>query len=647
MNWNIAPECVSTIVLCIIWVYSRKGNPIPTLKNRVFQACFLVTFCAMTSNILSTYLIFTLQPITLIPAWVVTMFYFTMTPMMGMVYFFYALANIFENERQCARLFLITSIPGAIYILLVLINPFTKDLFELTLAHGYRQGPFIMTTYLIFYLYCLGCVLLVLIKGKLVQPAIRAILFTFPIIAAGVIIIQMCVPNIILSGSAATSALLMIYLFLQNKQISIDHLTRLPNRQEFLAMLELKTKRDIPFAIVVLSLRDFKLINDTHGQHKGDALLVAVSDYLKREFALREGQLYRYSGDEFAILPHDTKAETIRHLVDAISLRMAQPWQVKDCTCMLSGVMGVVSYPESAQQVEGLINGIESAVTIAKADPTLHGLCYCNAGILEKAKRRQTILAILKDCLAQDGFQVQYQPIYRVDQKAFTMAEALLRIPDTPLGQLFPNEFIPIAEESGLIIDITYWMLERVCADMKRLLEDGFYLDGISVNFSTLQFSQIDLVPRIVEIVTRYHVPFSKLKIEITESTLADNVEAIRDFAHQMQDKGIRIGLDDFGTGYSNLTSVVNMPIDTVKLDKSLVWSAMKNQRFAVCVQNITNAFCELGMIALAEGVETAEQSQFVIGCGCSLIQGFYYAKPLPLSGFQEHLRRSGDEKPA
>lgn len=640
MEWNIAAECISTVVLCILWIYSRKGNPIPSLKNKLFQLCFLVTFCAMVSNILSTILIYTLNPYTLLLTWILNTFYFIATPLMGTVYFFYSLANVYEGNPKISKYFLITSLPSIVYGVMVLLNPLTRNIFNITLEHGYTQEKLIMTTYYVFYFYCIACVVLIILQGKRVSTAIKVILFTYPLIAVIVILIQMMYPNIILSGSAATCAILLIYLYLQNKQLSIDHLTNIPNRQEFLKMLEIALKKEANFTLLVLSLREFKSVNDHYGQHIGDALLKAVSDFLRKGMLLREGILYRYSGDEFAILIKPRDQRSVEELVDQIQARMTLPWEVKGCTCLLSAGIGVVQYPQVAKDMEGLTNGIECAVSIAKRGGEQQYVCYCTPAILEQANRRQKIVEILKKSIREDCFILHYQPILNVETKRFCKAEALLRLYDEELGNISPGEFIPIAEESGMIVEITYVVLDKVCRFIRHLMDHDLDFDGISVNFSAFQFQQPDLMERMTEIINAYGIPFSKVRVEITESVLAQSVSVITDYMNRMHELGIRIGLDDFGTGYSNLTAVLDLPIDTVKLDKSLVWASMKNNRFSIVVQNFTRAFRELEISVLAEGVENVEQSRFVIDCGCGFIQGFFYAKPMPEDEVESYLRQ-------
>ena len=402
MHWNLAAECISLVFLYIIWSYSRRGNPLPSLKNRTFQACFLTTFCAMLSNILSTVMLnwsaYVPTPLT----WVVTTVYFIGTPLMGMTYYFYTIATLYERRDGGPRVMAWSSLPGIAYLLLVLVNPVSHWLFTIDSQGVYTQGPLIAVTYIIFYIYCFGALLMSILYRKWLEPAIRRILTAFPVVAAFVIVVQQVFPDVILSGSAATSALLLIYLYIQNKQISIDYLTSLPNRQEFLKMIDLKIRKgaDASFTVVVLSLCDFKQINDAYGQHSGDAMLRAIAAYLHTVADSRF--LYRFGGDEFAVLVENGKdgRESIEDLIGRLEERMASPWKAgKELDCILRYAIGVVRYPDSADSVEGLVGGIEYAVSRAKAGRTqadFPTVCYCGQEMLGEIRRRAQVADILR-----------------------------------------------------------------------------------------------------------------------------------------------------------------------------------------------------------------------------------------------------------
>lgn len=629
MNWNIAAESISLVILGIICVYARKGSHLPSLKNRIFHGCLVITFSAILTNILSTVMIYHYETVPAWMTWIVTTIYYILTPLMGLAYFLYTVSVIYPDSPQLKKVMWSGCLPGLLYMLLVLGNPFTKLLFDLNQSAGYTRGDWVFLTYLIFYAYCLASIILTLLNRNKMEAEIFRILAAFPILAVLVIIVQQLYPEVILSGSAATCALLIIYLHLQNKQISVDYLTNVPNHQELLDMLDLMVRKtpQKEFALLVVSLRDFRQVNNTCGQQRGDAFLKSVCHFLCGVSSSEN--VYRFSGDEFAILFTDVNQERMERCVRSIQKRMAEPWQAGDYTIHLSAVMGIIHHTDQAESLEQIVNAIEYAVAQAKSGK--YGqICYCDQAMLDKLDRKQKIIRILKEQIQKQDFEMYYQPIYDVETGIFDYAESLMRIPHSEIGPIYPNEFIPVAEETGLIIDITYIILDKVCKFINRLLEKGIPIQAIHVNFSAVQFARPDLAERVLSIIHQNHTPLSAVKIEFTESTLAESTQVVTEFVLKMDQYGIKMGLDDFGTGYSNISTVINIPFETVKLDKSLVWISIDNAAPALAVKNLTSTFKQLGMKVVAEGIETEEQRKLVVDFGVDQIQGFFYAKPMP-----------------
>lgn len=643
LDWNIAPECIAAVILSIIWLYSRRGSWLPTLRNKIFQCCFLVTFLAITTNILSTVMIayYSIFPIWLI--WLITTVYFIFTPLMGVVYCLYAAAVIYQNKERLIRFIKISLIPTLFYILLVLTNPLTKKLFDLNRQSGYSQGSWIASTYILFYAYCLWALVIAFLERNKVEKNVFNILSAFPIIASIVILAQQIFPTIILTGSAATSALLIIYLYLQNKQISMDYLTNVPNQLELSNMLEflLTEYPKQHFTLLVISLRDFTQINSAFTHQVGDAFLKAMAHYLSS--LVGQQHVYRFKGDEFAILVCQPK-EVVDAILKQIQERMQKRWIVKEHEAILAYVIGAVDYPESTTVIENLISSVEYAVTVAKKNYNGY-VCYCDQPMFEMIQRKREIVKILKDKIANQDFEMYYQPIFSVVTQKFEYAESLVRVTKSPLGPIYPSEFIPIAEETGLIIDMTYMILDKVCHFAHRLLVEGVEIRCIHVNFSAVQFRQPDLAQKVCEIISKNNIPFSVIKIEFTESTLAESMDMIHDFANDMEKMGILMGLDDFGVGYSNISTVIQIPFSTIKLDKSLIWAATEQEKSAITVKNLIRTFKDLDLTVLAEGVEDDIQNEFVIRNGVDQIQGYYYAKPMPGADFIQFMKSHLNKK--
>lgn len=633
MVWNIESEVISSIIVTIIIIYSRGNNTIPTLRNKVFSACLIITFIGIVSNIISTLMIYNIESIPLFLTWIVTTIYFIATPLMGAVYFYYVMAIAHDGGCNIKKMSIICFIPYAIYLFLIIINPFNGNLFELDSIMGYTRGPLIASTYIVFYVYCISCIFIVLINRIYIDASIRKILYSFPIIAVAVIFIQQLFPKHILSGSAATCALLIIYLYLQNKRITIDQLTGVSNRAAFMKMLELKIKKQTHITVVVVSLNDFKFINDKFGQRSGDLFLKIISGYICS--TIKNMPIYRYSGDEFAVILEDLNGneielkEKLESLISNIVMRFSQPWDIKECSCLIYSTIGTVDYPNVADNIEDMINVMEYALNNFKENGK-NNVVACTKEMIDTIKRKRIIIDIIKNKIESNGFEVYYQPIFSVSQNRFSAAESLCRLKDDNLGWIFPDEFIPIAEETGLIVPMSYQIFDKVCLFIKGLIEKNIDIDIITVNLSVIQFMQEDLAEKFLEIISNNKIPYEKIKFEITESVFTNNYRVIMDFMNKMNEYGIDFALDDFGTGYSNVSYVVDLPSGTIKVDKSLIWTSMTNSKCASFVASLIVAFKKLGIKIVVEGIENEEQDKFVRECGTDLIQGYMYSRPLP-----------------
>ena len=251
-----------------------------------------------------------------------------------------------------------------------------------------------------------------------------------------------------------------------------------------------------------------------------------------------------------------------------------------------------------------------------------------NAALLEERQRATLVLQILRRALAENRFSVYYQPIYSVETQRFTSAEALLRLYDDDLGFISPEEFVPIAEKNGLIIKIGEYVFREVCRFItdNRIWERG--IDYIDVNLSPMQCLQDDLHERLISIMDEFKMDYGRISLEITETASILSGKILRQNMQKLIDNGMRFSLDDYGTGFANLTTVVEYPFTIVKLDKKMLWSAMKNDKAMTVLRQTIRMMKQLSLELIAEGVETEEQAQLLAYYGCDFFQGYYYAKP-------------------
>lgn len=250
----------------------------------------------------------------------------------------------------------------------------------------------------------------------------------------------------------------------------------------------------------------------------------------------------------------------------------------------------------------------------------------------ECGREQRRIEDLLDRALKNNSFEIYYQPLYTICDGSFTEAEALLRLRGPDGDFIPPDRFIPVAERSGQIIDIGCMVLERVCNYIRYLLSCRVNIDTVSVNLSAVQLMGEDSVPRLMRIIRRSGISPNRILFELTESVLIRNYALVAEKIREMSDMGIQFALDDFGTGYSNIANVADLPFDVIKIDKSLIWDSMKNRRCNIMIRNLTRTFKNINLVVTAEGVETEAHDHFVRMCGCDKIQGFRYARPMPVS---------------
>ncbi|MFR5524882.1 MAG: diguanylate cyclase domain-containing protein, partial [[Clostridium] innocuum] len=395
MEWDISAECVSVIMLNIIMVYSWKGNLLPSRKNQAFRACLLITYLSILTNILSTLLLAQLSPSTILINQVLLHLNYISTPLMGVVYFIYTLTTVFEQDPdKLKKHILFAGIPALLYLLCLLSNPLTHLLFTLDLAVGYERGPWVSLTYIVFYIYVLFSVFFTISKRRNLDSAVFIILNFFPVLSAAVILFQLLYPNYILTGTAATSALLIIYLYLQNKQLFTDPLTGILNRQEFNRLLEIRMKDTASYSIIVLSLKGFRFINDHFSQKAGDVLLMRICSYLEKQQPT--ARVFRFSGDEFAIVCED--AETCRQYHEQLIARMQRSWSVENFDFQIQYGIGILHVEEHNRDKDEIIKGLEYAVMLAKRSED-NKTCVCTADMMERLHRNERILELLRRCI--------------------------------------------------------------------------------------------------------------------------------------------------------------------------------------------------------------------------------------------------------
>jgi diguanylate cyclase (GGDEF)-like protein len=419
-----------------------------------------------------------------------------------------------------------------------------------------------------------------------------------------------------------------------------DALTDLPNRvmfREEMEKLEARIRCNEPVAVLCLDLDHFKAVNDTLGHVAGDEVLVTVGQRL-REAARDTDVVARLGGDEFALLIH--ALENPLHaasLADRIVKSVAQPMQADGHQVTIGTSVGIAMGPGDGEDAETLLKNADTALYRAKSDGR-GNYHFFEKGMDEALQHRRMLEQGLKVALARGEFRLVYQPLVDLEQNRICCLEALLRWDHPERGLIPPMEFIPVAEETGVITSIGEWVLREACAVASGWPEHV----RIAVNLSPVQFKHRGLVDHVVAALREARLAPSRLELEITESLLLADTELTMQTLHRLRDLGVRISMDDFGTGYSSLSYLRAFPFDKIKIDRSFMQGLSPREDSMAIIKAVIGLGRSLGMSTTAEGIETEEQLAAIRAQGCSEAQGYLFSPPLPASGIGALLGKAG-----
>ncbi len=409
-----------------------------------------------------------------------------------------------------------------------------------------------------------------------------------------------------------------------------DTLTGLPNR----AML--RRELDAVFAagseqsraFLFLDIDRFKDVNDTLGHSAGDELLIEVASRLQKQ--LRPGDVIcRHGGDEFVVVLDDCDPDRAASVAERVHAALEEPTEIIGLSLPISASIGISLYPRDGQDTDTLLKNADTAMYQAKAEGRARHRFF-SADMNQLAQDRLLLSVALREAIAEGGLTLRYQPqVSAVDGKMLGV-EALARWRHPQLGDVSPDRFIKLAEESGLIEAIGEWALDEGCRQLKAWDEAGLLVPSISVNISPVHFRTRELQPAVANALKRHGIEPGRLAVEITEGVVMEDCPVALENAHALHEHGVRISMDDFGTGYSSLSHLARLPVHELKIDRSFMQGLEDSDNARTLVTAVIRIGQSLGLQVVAEGVETDAQRRFLQALDCDVLQGFLFSKALP-----------------
>ncbi len=538
----------------------------------------------------------------------------------------YVVRNKFQRIRY--------AVPISIISLLIITSPWTHVIFYFDEQMNFTIGWGYILMYVSAAIYLLSAVYKIILLRKEASRSQRYTVYFYITMCITAAFIQGMNKSLVVVGFVFAVSTMMVFLSLVNPTNYFDKEMDLMNLAAFRDVFDQYKFKNKPFRIVGIQMIGIRFLIETIGLENKQEVLRKFS--IKLRNACGKYQLYRVSGSRiYVYIPDDDEIE--QRLVKEIQKVFEESILMGDFRISLTVHIALYKYPDDADEkadAEDLIRSTLSAIYDEEPGTVVH----VEKKVLAKKSRELQILQVMKKAVRRGDFYVVYQPIYSFEQKRFTTAEALVRLENDELGEVSPEEFIPIAEQNGMILQIGEFVFETVCRFVlhHKIWEKG--IEYIHVNLSVIQCMQEKLADQLFRIMDLYNLDYRYINLEVTESAAIASSDVLMDNMARLIERNMNFSLDDFGTGFSNTATLIKYPFHTIKLDKGMVWEAMHNKKAEIILKNTIEMVKMLDMEIVAEGAETPEQVEKLNEMGVDFVQGFYYSKPISRDDFLQLL---------
>lgn len=639
MQYNISFDICAIVIFVFVLVLFLARKNYATSSNAAYLILLVDSLVAAVSDAITGYTIPNADKVPIIFNYFINSVFFLSMNTVLFWYCYYLLRIIYKTRpfTMLNKIFLIVC--GMVDVILIISNPWTKAIFYFD-GYEYCSGDFKFVLYAVSLFMLLNCVFETIRNRDSLKFGQIMGMVSVTVGNIFSVIFQIFHPNQLITSFTVSMALLVIYMSIQDVDNYVDPLTRAFNQQAFEDTLSGFVKTRNPFTIVTVKLQDFRKVNETAGIVAGNRILEMIASRL-RNIVGKENLFYN-SGTRFTVLIHD-KGMDENSIISQIKFDLRREFQVGDIELRLRPQLIVVRYPDHGKTSFELEDAITYCMRQLEKSNTQE-VIYADSLILKQVKRNADMDRIMREAMHNYGFKVFYQPIRDAATGEYHSCEALLRLYDEDYGFISPEEFIPRAEKSGLIIEIGEYVFEEVCKTIRSRKFEELGIDYVEINLSAVQCIQRDLRDKLQVIMKRYHVKPEMINLEITETAAVSSSEQLLDFMNVMLHGGIRFSLDDYGSGLANMNYLLMYPFNIVKLDKMLVWKAFSQERALVALKYTIEMLKELNYEIIAEGVETKEQADGLAAMGCDKFQGFLYSKPIEKDEFVEFIRKNKAE---
>lgn len=511
--------------------------------------------------------------------------------------------------------------------LVTLSNPLTNLVFYLDADLVYHRGILMPFLYCLAGVYVLTGLYFFILYQRAIPRADRIAICSVFILSVAGACIQAFRPEILSELFAESLTILGFMVMLEDRTGATDPTTLVFNRRAFLDANRRYMETKQTYSILLVKLVDLDRYSRLFDTRDVDNLLVAVARWL--ETVVDREYIFRFGQEDFALTFVDRLGKNVEDAAHRILTRFTSPWRADETEVQLEAIVSIIKVPQDVDSLSLLQDLLLWGYQ--KASP---GSLLVTHDELAALKRQLAVEDALRRALDRQSLQIWYQPIWSSDSGTIVAAEALSRLIDDELGFVPPDEFIPVAEKTGLIHELGAFVFKEACRMLSdyRLRDKGIHY--LELNLSLYQLLREGVLEKLEQYRAAYGVEAAQINLEITESVSSDEIPAVQELLRHLQELGYTFSLDDYGTGYSNLARLIEGSYANVKIDKSLLWGGEKNPSTVTLLRNMIRIIRSLDMNVVQEGVETREQLERVVKAGCNLIQGYYFSKPLQEADF-------------
>lgn len=625
MLYIVEYELCALLFLMLVKIQFFRKPRFPSQANRLF-GIIMVCACVMVSlDIVSAK---TIEASTKVPLWfnqVINLTCYGLQIVFPVLLPLYVLAMIglLDLKKKKQQLLLA---PAFFLLMALLFNPFTGLFFFFDQAQVYHRGPWRIILFIQgFYYFAATLIILQNYRDKIQKRQYKTI-WAFVLLISASMLFQALHPRYLITGAAVCLSITMMHFTLQNPGDMLEAMSGVFNYSALLIVLQDLLDKGKKFHLVAVDVEGVKQVNNMFGLLAGNEAIGQIGSFLlagkKKPF------VFRMIGTCFVVISF-TESD-YQALLSRVESRFQKPWNISGNVLLISAKVRHFSNADFLITPGDVVSLLEIAFYDQPVGDKFS--MEIDENLLGSMRRQLAVEAALREALESgEGLRLYFQPIYSLEKKRFTKAEALLRFFHRELGEVSPAEFIPIAEKKGLALKIDEWVVREACWIIQRYgLQTRFDLESIEINLSAAGILHHDLPEKLIEITRNFGIAPSFLSFEVTETAATVTNDVLISCMEQLLQFGFRFVLDDFGSGYANITQVVSLPFYSVKLDRTLLEHTGREQNTAVVFEDTLRMLKHLGMVTVVEGVESGTQLMRVNQLRPDYIQGFYYSRPLP-----------------